>query len=644
MARHRPRESYPPPLCVAELDTAPVQGSVTSPGGGLAFEMPAESAPARVVRDEPGRRLARATEVDGNAQANPWPFYLDQEVGTAGGGAPREEDAKEGEVEQANPWPYHGPASGDDAPSATVYPQVRQQQGPRRTESLHGSGSGSDEAALLESLKHPGQTASPYPAPLRVSRPSSTSTASPPPGIKPYCPPPGRDDVSAVGLGGPSSGAPPKPPIQGPQSAGVPYRPYRPPSISSASGATTAQSSSVMGTAPHHFYTPFSSDAEPMSPPKQRPDAVPDTEDKAPGQSPSIKPYSPPPPPPPKDDSPAASTYSLAQDAAPTPATTTSQPQSPPPVAMAHAQAPLAQPSPSVTPVSPHQTASQGMPPSPASSYDIQQSTYVPSPSLSPLQHQPRPQAAHARTDSWHTGYTPVSPPPAYPCPGPEGLDSWPTTPQGQQQQQQQQHYPAYSPPPPSYPYPGQGGRPDSQPTPQSQQHPPYSPPPPSPYPPQPIYAANTGQQNPPLPGGKPPPPLPPRRPNVSYGGFGGGPSNAANFPPPPKTHYNPVPPPYPPRPLGSGTSSTSLFSASSARKWLDKTSQVLESKLESVLQGPQGPPYRPAYAPGPPPQAYSHGPQTKGVPPGGYGYGPGPWGPGGPVPRPPPPGWRGPP
>lgn len=603
--------------------------------------MPAESAPARVVREEPGRRPARATEVDGNAQANPWPFYLDQEVGTAGGGAPREEDAKEGEVEQANPWPYHGPASGDDAPSATVYPRVRQQQGPRRTESLHGSGSGSDDAALQESLKHPGQTASPYPAPLRVSRPSSMSTASPPPGIKPYCPPPGRDDVSAVGLGGPSSGAPPKPPIQGPHSPGVPYRPYRPPSISSASGATTAQSPSVMGTAPHHFYTPFSSDAEPMSPPKQRPDAVPDTEDKAPGQSPSIKPCSPPPPPPPpKDDSPAASTHSLAQDAVPTPETTTSQPQSPPPVAMAHAQAPLAQPSPSVTPVSLHHTASPGMPPSPASSYDIQQSTYVPSPSLSPLQHQPRPQAAHARTDSWHTGYTPVSPPPAYPCPGPEGPDSWPTTPQGQQQQQR----PPYSPPPPSYPYPGQGGRPDSQPTPQSQQHPPYSPPPPSPYPPQPIYAAYTGQQNPPLPGGKPPPPLPPRRPNVSYGGFGGGPSNAANFPPPPKTHYNPVPPPYPPRPLGSGTSSTSLFSASSARKWLDKTSQVLESKLESVLQGPQGPPYRPAYAPGPPPQAYSHAPQTRGVPPGGYGYGPGPWGPGGPAPRPPPPGWRGPP
>ncbi|EFY93022.1 hypothetical protein MAC_00805 [Metarhizium acridum CQMa 102] len=612
MVRHRPRESYPPPLFVAELDTAPVHGSVTSPEGGLAFEMPGESAPVRGVSDEPERRPARTTEVDENVQANPWPFYLDQEVRTAGGGAPKEEDAKEGEVEQANPWPYHGPASGDDAPSATIYPQAQQQQGPQKKESLHGLGGGADEAALQESLKHPGQAASPYPAPLRVSRPSSAPTASPPPGIKPYSAPPGRDVVSAVGLGVPLSGAPPKSPIQGLQSPGVPYRPYRPPSTSSASGATVAQSPSVMGMAPHHFYTPLSSDSEPMSPAKQRPDVVPDMEDKVPGQGPSTKPYSPPPPPPPppaKDDSPAASTESPAQDAAYAPATNTSRPQSPSPVTMAHAQAPLAQPSPSVpgmTPVSAHHTASPGMPPSPASSYDIQQSTYAPSPSLSPLPRQTRPQVAHASTDSSHTGHTPASPPPAYLYPGPGG--------------------------------------PDSQPTPQGQQHPPYSPPPPSPYPPQPKYAASTGQQNPPLPGGKPPPPLPPRRPNVSCGGFGGGPSNAANFPPPPKTHYNPMRPPYPPRPLGSGMSSTSLFSASSARKWLDKTSQVLESKLESVLQGPQGPAYRPAYMSGPPPQAYSNGPRTRGMPPAGYNsYGPGPWGPG-PAPPPPPPGWRGPP
>lgn len=86
--------------------------------------------------------------------------------------------------------------------------------------------------------------------------------------------------------------------------------------------------------------------------------------------------------------------------------------------------------------------------------------------------------------------------------------------------------------------------------------------------------------------------------------------------------------------------SSTSLFSSGSAKKWFDKTSQVLENTLESVLQGPQGPSHRPAYAQGPPPPqgAYPNGPQTRGLPPPGYGYAPGQWGPG---PGQPPPGWR---
>lgn len=588
MAHHRHRESYPPPLFVAELDTAPIHGTVASPQGGLAFEMPGESAPVRAEEKKP----ARVADVGENVQANPWPFYLDQEVKLGADASAEGKDKKE-EAEQANPWPYHGPASGDDAPSATVYPQVQQSEksttlsGGVAAMNLDGKPAQNEASPQLgkthDDSKMGEQTLSAaYPAPLRVSRPNSISMTSPPT-IKPYSPPPEREDIPAGGLGTSLTGVPPKSPIQGPQSPGVPYRPYRPPE-SSPKQTTISQSPSA---AAPPFYTPFNPDSHsnsrPGSPLKQGSfDVVQNTENGTTNaQSPSIRPFSPP------QVSPAPSTASLAQNIAPAP--TQTPVQSPPPVNMA-AQAPLVQPSPTppvmtpVSPMPPYRYTPSPHIPSPASPYIIQQPTYAPSPS--PQSPYARPQVQHANTDPSQPVYTPSI-----------------------------------------YPGPGVGTRPDSQPP----QYPSYLPPPPSPYPSQPTYAS---PQSPPLPSGKPPPPLPPRRPNAQYGGFGGGPANATSFPPPPKTHYSPMP--MPPRPQGGGgMSSTSLFSSSSAKKWLDKTSQVLESKLESVLQGPQGPAHRPAYT-GPPPQAYPAGPPG-GMPPG-YGYAPGPWGQGS---GQPPPGWR---
>ncbi|XP_044721584.1 uncharacterized protein HRG_04499 [Hirsutella rhossiliensis] len=134
-------------------------------------------------------------------------------------------------------------------------------------------------------------------------------------------------------------------------------------------------------------------------------------------------------------------------------------------------------------------------------------------------------------------------------------------------------------------------------------------------YPPQPTYAFPDGPAPPRL--AIYPPPLPPRSaPGLFAPGFGSDPRNAMPYPPPPKTLYTP-----PPLPAGRPrTSSSSMFSSSSARRWLDKTSQMLESKLDEVLQGPQGPPHRPAY--GPPPGSHMPAPA-----PGHGGYRGGSWG-----------------
>lgn len=124
------------------------------------------------------------------------------------------------------------------------------------------------------------------------------------------------------------------------------------------------------------------------------------------------------------------------------------------------------------------------------------------------------------------------------------------------------------------------------------------------------------------------PPPLPPRPSFATHTPvpeeFHG--ASSPSYPPPPKkTNYQAW---TGPRPHALSTSpqrphnnmyqragSNKLFGSSSAKKWLDKTNQVLEDTIDAVIQGPAGPPNRPAYAHRPlqpprPPQGYYHNQQ----------------------------------
>lgn len=88
-------------------------------------------------------------------------------------------------------------------------------------------------------------------------------------------------------------------------------------------------------------------------------------------------------------------------------------------------------------------------------------------------------------------------------------------------------------------------------------------------------------------------------------------------YPPPPKTHYVPAPvsskPPGPPhghqvRPTTAGGGNGKLFGSSVAKKWLDKTNQFVENKVEEMLlHNPGDPRYRPQQGGAPPPLPPNH-------------------------------------
>ncbi|POR35352.1 hypothetical protein TPAR_04450 [Tolypocladium paradoxum] len=610
--RLRPRghgASFPPPLFAAELEAAPLPGTVAAPDGGVAFEMCGESASPKRPGDETRRRPAQATDADIPAQANPWPFYLEE---TRAGGTETTVDEETGNEEagtkasdtaSANPWPYHGPPLGEDGPSATVYPQavrpastghVKDGTTPIERAKEPREGVEGDECAEPQSNDRPSgpeaSTAADYPAPLKLTRPHGTATSTlastSAPAYKPYSPPPDGDGAGQDAPAGPSADG----------TTTLAYRPYRPPEQHPAG---------AVGTAPHHFHVPQKQEAKMSSPAAPTQVAVAAATASPPTQRPATA------SPHPSAASPSVENVSVAPNTAhsPRPPSAASA-AGPPQVQYAprpqypcqpypHGISPYASPSPPVpgmAPVSPMQgySAPPLQAPSPAnSSYHVPQPTYASTPAStasSPYQTQPE----HA--------------PPPPPPPQTHHAMSDPTIPP--------QTSPLSPPPPFSY---GGMPRPGSQPP----QHSPHHPPPapyPSPYPTQPTYGYGPEGKALPAQGMHSAPPLPPRLAPGQFGpfpmGFGAGPANAVAYPPPPKTMYTPGPhpPPLPPR-SGSGN----LF------KWLGKTSQVLESKLEAVLQGPPGPPHRPAYGP-PPPSLPTRGP-------------PGPPGPpyqGGP----PPPGW----
>lgn len=273
---------YPRHHGAAELDT-----SNRSQLDGQIFEMPGEPIEPRT---EQSRRPVQAQ--DGDAmQANPWPFYLDQDVKTESRADVEESAARTGagnadaKAEQplANPWPYFGPSEDEDGPKAVVATvgldvgglgirteepgdakakseDVSTAAAPAALAPLHHGSQGErggDRASPPPASSEPSPPLPPsfYPAPLRVSRKQLPPAAAPV--FKPYLPP--TESVTAVAplqvkRHRPSDGS------QGDPAATLPYRPYRPAGhdASNASDAADAAASSPPAMPP-----------QPASPPLQ---------------------------------------------------------------------------------------------------------------------------------------------------------------------------------------------------------------------------------------------------------------------------------------------------------------------------------------------------------------------------------------
>ncbi|KAH8121716.1 hypothetical protein FP744_10002826 [Trichoderma asperellum] len=227
---------------------------------GEIFEMPADSV---------------APKTEPLLQANPWPFYLDQDVRTEAR-VDKEEGAEKTKVVErplANPWAYFGPEMTSDeekdkeedesgheaaAGARVVEPSVgglgikieelkMEEQGDSKAESenvedpslrpppLHLSGhdkQGADEAPPHD-VPPPVPTASPPPppgtdyiAPLRLSR-KQVPAFTVAPAFKPYLPPEETNNETIAPLKVKHQRAS----SEGPQggSTALPYRPYRPP-------------------------------------------------------------------------------------------------------------------------------------------------------------------------------------------------------------------------------------------------------------------------------------------------------------------------------------------------------------------------------------------------------------------------------
>ncbi|PNY24373.1 uncharacterized protein TCAP_05686 [Tolypocladium capitatum] len=552
----------PPPPFAAELEAAPLHGAVETPDGGVAFEMCGESAAPKPKgpEDETRRRPAQATDADVPAQANPWPFYLEEtRTGDPDNTTERVVDDEEGkkapDAAPAVPWPYHGPPLGEDGPRATVYPQAAQPAPTGHVKEQREGAQGDGRAEPQSSDDAPpgpeaASAAARFPAPPKPTQPHGTATSPPAPVYKPYSPPPDGDGAGQGASVGPSAD----------ETTGLAYRPYQPPP--SPPPPPEKHPAAAVGAAPRPVCVP-QGEAKTSSPPAPLKVAV-----AASTTSPSTVP---------------AAVAAAAAAPGQRPATASPHPSTPSPSVQNFSVAP--------------NTAHSPRPPSAASAVSAASAAMPPQ-----IQYAPRPQDSHQPYP--HGVHPYASPPPHHAMSGPAMS-------------------PQFSPlsPPPPYSY-GGVPPPGSQPP----QHSPHHPPPgpyPSLYPTQPIYAYGPEGGAPSPQGMHSAPPLPPRPAPGQFGplpmGFGAGPAHAVAYPPPPKTMYapGPYPPPLPPR-TGSG----GLFSSTSARKWLDKTSQVLESKLEGVLHGPPGPPHRPAH--GPPPPRWPPGPPYQGGPPPPPGWHPG--------------------
>ncbi|KAI9163330.1 hypothetical protein HJFPF1_04936 [Paramyrothecium foliicola] len=291
---HHYGATYSQPVFVAELEApsaGPPLASIVN--GAPIFEMSGESAAVEGQSERKQPLQPRAATPEIPAQANPWPFYLED---ATHGNLPRT-DVKEDKLSagqaqemepvpaQANPWPYHGPPgddSHDDIKASAARDETAPQPGSEEQSRPHDAGQTAGnkiERRPLPAAQHPSttsgklrtgisvpehgdaesvQTVSPtqlYPAPLKVSRssrPSSQSGAHSPAPIESTAPTPVANAAPS-----PSS-------VQltlGP--ATLPYRPYRPPSPlppgqTSAAATPTAHDSAHGGS-----LTPYPADSPP---------------------------------------------------------------------------------------------------------------------------------------------------------------------------------------------------------------------------------------------------------------------------------------------------------------------------------------------------------------------------------------------
>jgi hypothetical protein len=327
---------FPQPLFLAELDVPQRKlssdastGMPMSPTGEPIFEMSAEPVTSG-KEDAEHKKPAPRQDTDQPPQANPWPFYLEnQQHITASPVESRSRSKTEGSAPgtpMANLWPYHGPAGGDEVLSPTVIGSPTQgidmpkmPEIPEDSDILnqHRPSLGSPTGAAPDTADSP---ASLVPAPLSIKR-TSQQQQSPQRTYKAYSPAHEEEDTVAAG---PAAS-------QGTLGVGaghqttMAYRPYRrpsfqdqepvpetepsttvspppgpPPAISSAAppAAATAAAAAVVtivgsstspsprpspavgaasprleGVAPHHFHIP--SPPPPSGPPlKSRPSQV----------------------------------------------------------------------------------------------------------------------------------------------------------------------------------------------------------------------------------------------------------------------------------------------------------------------------------------------------------------------------------
>lgn len=239
-----------------ELDNSP-----RSHLDGEIFEMPGDSV-VHKAENEPGRKPVQAQDGD-VVQANPWPFYLDQDVRTESRVDVEEQkkaDVKSEEQQPlANPWAYFGPMSPgeEDGPKASATVGATAVGlgvgglGIKAEESGHAEAKIEDVTAAPRPLRlsshgvaagysasHPpapapspavaSESSSPpssfYVAPLRVSRKQVPPVGAAPAFI-PYSPP--AEDVAPVAPLNVKHQRPSAGP-QGDATTTLPYRPYRP--------------------------------------------------------------------------------------------------------------------------------------------------------------------------------------------------------------------------------------------------------------------------------------------------------------------------------------------------------------------------------------------------------------------------------